>query len=1060
MLKKLAACFLLGTVFLCTTLNAQQLMRYTTLRRLLWDADENKRVQLYQQAYANYSDYLNSLPPTEKKTSYAAQEATFYQLVCALYLKKNRAELELIEFLEQTPYEVFHSYGQFELARYAFRTKNYAEAIRYYDLAGILFLENDEISQRNFELAYSCLVLGQIDRVGILFSSVKNIPGENFSAGNYYHGLMAYYQKNFSDARKSFDQIAQDPQYKYVVPFYLIEMDYLEGNKERALEKATRQLQAQDTWYYQNELNLIAAQVCLDQHKISDARKYLNAYYSKKDELQQDDYFRMGYVAYADHATDEAIKAWNNLRSDGGVQFHQANYLSGVLCLKEGRYEEALRFVRNSAELQAVSALQQNARQFLPVISYQHADLDDFLEDIKTALTWDLSSQEQDSLRYLRIYKLLNQGEAKMAKTYMDQWPETPKELKRFAQRQRYAAGLKALMDNKPREANQYFEESRLFNEDPVQSASALFWMAECAYRNEEYRQALTNSQMYQTEPEEAKSSERVRQLNYLEAFAFYHLQMPDSSAASYARYEDTMLNANWRAALADPKPEFVPDRIPEASLDAPLVSFTPLDVQLQFPYTPLPLTPLALDKKSLQNLPKHFIEFGLGSNRALRFKSGYDLSQWMKFPFYVTMRHQGFRGGLPDQRMTETEIQVTGSRRLLDKWLHGKMLFDRKGYSYYGYDRTMFNYDQFDLRQRFTGLQVQLMTDTLKHVQSNVYHQPQAGITVYGDRNGSFESGIYLRDHGTRNLRKDLQALLGAEIRLLAFRSKQSVQNNSWLGLQLGLKKHLDAGSLQLALKPYLGQEFHLLPDVHFYHNLDAVNARASLHWEGNLIQNTFRELSTLNPFIFSHYSVKQSRQTDLRACLQGNLDPSISYTLQSGIRWIRNLPVFINDTATDWKQFNLNYETGATMFTFRAEAGYQPYKSFSIRGQIEWAPVLNTQSGLKAWHYQPFLGELKGDYTFKKKWHFASEILLRGGYYSAWPLEGTSETFSRKADPGLEINLRAAYAADRMWNLYAELNNLSGNQYQRWYGYTQWGRQILVGAVYSFSQDNPVKR
>lgn len=1035
-------------------------MRYNTLRRLPWDADESRRMLLYQQAYTNYSDYLNTLPFTERKTSYAAQEAKFYQLVCALHLKKNKSELELIEFLEQTPYDLFRSYGQFELARYAFRTKNYAEAIRYYDLAGILFLENDEISQRNFELAYSCLAMGQIDRVGILFSSVKNIPGENFIAGNYYHGLMAYYQNNFSDARKSFDQIAQDPQYKYVVPFYLIEMDYLEGNKERALEKAIRQLQAQDTWYYQNELNLIAAQIYLDQNKVSEARKFLNAYYSQRSDLQNDDYFRLGYAAYADQATDEALKAWKNIKSDAGARYHQAQYLSAILCLRASRYNEAMNYLRLSADLTTLPALQQNARMILPKVSFQQADLDDFLEDIKTALTWELSSMDRDSLNYLRIYKLLNKGQVKMAKTYMDQWPETPKELKRFAQRQSYAAGLKALMDNKPKEANQYFEESRLFNEDPVQSASALFWMAECAYRNQEYRQAITNSQLYEKEPEDSKSSERVRQLNYLEAFAFYQMQMPDSSAVLYARYEDTTLNANWRAALVDPKPEFVPDRIPEASLDAPQVSFNSPDLQLQFPYTPLPLTPLALEKKSSQNLPKHFIELGLGSNRALRFKSGYDLSEWMKFPFYVSMRHQGFRGGLPDQRMTETEIQVAGSRRMLDKWIHGKISFDRKGYSYYGYDRTRFNYDQFDLRQRFTGLQIQLMTDTLNHVASRVHHQPEAGITIYGDRYSSFESGIILRDHGTRNLRKDLQALLGAEIRLLAFRSNQSVQNNSLLGIQLGLKKQIDEGSVQLALKPYLGQEFHVLPDIHFYYNLDAVNARASLHWEGNLLQNTFRELTTLNPFLFSHYAVKQSRQTDLLACLQGNMNPSISYTLQSGIRWMRNLPTFINDTATDWKQFNLHYESAATLFTFRAEAGYQPYKTFSIRGLLEWAPVLQTKSGQKAWHYQPFQAELKGDYTFKRKWHFGSEIILRGGYFSAWPLEGTSETFSRKADPGFEINVRAAYAADRMWKVYAELNNLSGNQYQRWYGYPQWGRQILVGAVYSFSQDNPVKR
>lgn len=1060
MLKKLATCFLLGTMFLCTSLKAQELMRYNTLRRLSWEADEAKRNQLYQQAFTTYADYLKAELATNQHTSFLVQEAVFHQLVCALHLKKNRAELQLIEFLEQTPYDVFRNYGQYELARYAFRTKNYAEAIRFYDLAGIHFLDNDEISQRNFELAYACLVLGQMDRVGSLFASVKNIPGENFNAGNYYHGLMAYYQRNFDDARKSFTKIADDPNYKYVVPFYLIEMDYLEGNKEGALEKAARQLQSRDTWYYQNELNLIAAQVCLDQNKISEARNYLTTYYSKKSELQNDDYFRLGYVAYADQATDEALRAWKKLKPDAGVQYHQAQYLSGMLCLKAGRHAEALNFIRTSADLEAVPELKQNARTLLPRVSYQQADLDDFLEDTKTALRWELRPSERDTIQFLRIYKLLTKGQMKMATSYIEQWPGTPKELKRFAQRLSYANGLKALMDSKPQEAKLAFEESRLFTEDAVQSSSALFWLAESAYRLQEYQQALTYCKLYQNEPEETRNAERVRQLNYLQAFAYANLQMPDSMTLAYALYEDTTLNVNWRASLSDPKPEFVPDRIPDASLDPPSIALSRLDLQLQFPYTPLPLTPLALDKKSAQQIAKHFIELGVGSTSTLRFRSGYDFTQWMKFPFYLSMRYQGFRGGLPNQRMTETEIQASASRRFLDKWVHGKIIFDRRGYSYYGYDRTRFNYDQRDLRQRFTGLRIQLNADSLVHVRSSIHHKPEAGVFLYGDRYGSFESGIYFKDQGTRTLRKDLQALMSVEARLFAFRSSRSVQNNSLLGIQVGVRKHLEEGYLQMALKPFLGQEFHVLPDIHFVNNLDMLNARAGLHWEGTLQQNTFRDLTLLNPFVFSHYTVKQSRQTDLRASLQGNLDPSISYSVYSGVRWIRNLPIFVNDTASDGKQFHIDYESRATLFTFQAEASYQPFKSFTLHGHLEYAPVLHTNSGQKAWHYQPFQAELKGDYTFLRKWHFASEILLRGGYYSAWRMEGDPETYSRQADPGLEINLRAGYTANRVWNLYAELNNLSGSQYQRWYGYPQWGRQILLGAVYSFSQDNPVKR
>ncbi|QLH46581.1 MAG: hypothetical protein HWD58_13680 [Bacteroidota bacterium] len=101
MLKKLATCFLMGTMFLCTSLKAQELMRYNTLRRLSWEADEAKRNQLYQQALTTYADYLKAELATNQYTSFLVQEAVFHQLVCALHLKKIGPNFSSLNFLNK-----------------------------------------------------------------------------------------------------------------------------------------------------------------------------------------------------------------------------------------------------------------------------------------------------------------------------------------------------------------------------------------------------------------------------------------------------------------------------------------------------------------------------------------------------------------------------------------------------------------------------------------------------------------------------------------------------------------------------------------------------------------------------------------------------------------------------------------------------------------------------------------------------------------------------------------------------------------------------------------------
>lgn len=80
--------------------------------------------------------------------------------------------------MTETIFKQLQEIGNFELAKYYVEKGNYAMAIPCYEKSGINFLTNQEISERNFQLAYAYLVTQLLDKVDPLFASVKNIHGD------------------------------------------------------------------------------------------------------------------------------------------------------------------------------------------------------------------------------------------------------------------------------------------------------------------------------------------------------------------------------------------------------------------------------------------------------------------------------------------------------------------------------------------------------------------------------------------------------------------------------------------------------------------------------------------------------------------------------------------------------------------------------------------------------------------------------------------------------------------------------------------------------------------
>jgi hypothetical protein len=280
------------------------------------------------------------------------------------------------------------------------------------------------------------------------------------------------------------------------------------------------------------------------------------------------------------------------------------------------------------------------------------------------------------------------------------------------------------------------------------------------------------------------------------------------------------------------------------------------------------------------------------------------------------------------------------------------------------------------------------------------------------------------------------------------------NIQNNSLISWMPSVTKDIDKFRLKVGLYPTLGQEFYLLPDVSIQYPLSKKYANIELAWQQHIRLNTFRQLTAINPFIFTYNKVRQSANTEIFAGLKGNALSNISYSVRSGIAIMNGLPLFVNDTSFDNKQFRVIYEAQATALMLDAALDYTINSNIQAGANISLRPILQLKTNQEAWHYIPSVITMYGKMNVMKNIVVKSELIMMAGSKATLKstINGPSDTHTIGA--GVDLNVSARYTFLKNWNALLDVNNLLGSNYQRWYGYPMFGTQVMAGISYSFRQ------
>jgi len=230
----------------------------------------------------------------------------------------------------------------------------------------------------------------------------------------------------------------------------------------------------------------------------------------------------------------------------------------------------------------------------------------------------------------------------------------------------------------------------------------------------------------------------------------------------------------------------------------------------------------------------------------------------------------------------------------------------------------------------------------------------------------------------------------------------------------------------------------------------------------KGELQQNSYYDFATENPFVSPTLTIVP---TDQRyngfIGLKGKLSNNVSYNIKGNYYAEENKPLFkANDAQTfateDYQfgnSFGVVYDDVKT-FSVAGELNINVNRNFTLGFKGEYFNY-NTNNQADAWNLPDVTGSIFMDVQISEKWFAGASAFYVGERKDQQSLVGvlvTPDPTPITLDSYFDANTHLGYKINDQLSVFAKVNNILNQDYQRYLNFPVQGIQAIAGATYQF--------
>lgn len=469
-------------------------------------------------------------------------EAEFYSAICAVRLFHDDASARLLNFIDAHPESFRVAAVNLELFRHYFNQKRWPEALAYADKVSATGLSAADQDEFNFKRGYALFQDDRLDPALTEFARVKDGTSVYAPSATYYAAHINYTKRNYATALSGFEKLQNDAVFGKVVPYYIAQIKFLQGDYNALIEYTKPLLADEEALKARGDVNRLAGEAYFRTGQFKEAQPYLEKSIQRPG-VERGDRYIAGYVFYKNGEYKKALAQLNMVASPGNqpvedslaqlAAYHMADC---YLQLNEKNY--ARNAFKRAYDLNKDPKVTEDALFNYAKLAYE-LSFDPYNEAIialRDYLKAYPGSARHDEAQQFLLNVFLKTKNYEAALEALDAIKEKDIRLQEVYQELAFNRGVELFEGHKYAEAVPFFGKALKYPVDKSTNARAHFWQGESYYAQGEYDAALKKYDDIRNSSG-AYATDLYEEASYSQGYCYFKQKRYDEAATSLRRY-------------------------------------------------------------------------------------------------------------------------------------------------------------------------------------------------------------------------------------------------------------------------------------------------------------------------------------------------------------------------------------------------------------------------------------------------------------------------------------------------------------------------------------------
>lgn len=416
-----------------------------------------------------------------------------------------------------------------------------------------------------------------------------------------------------------------------------------------------------------------------------------------------------------------------------------------------------------------------------------------------------------------------------------------------------------------------------------------------------------------------------------------------------------------------------------------------------------------------------------------------------------VLLDHISSNGKIENQNYAETNIKGYMITPLSEKvQLQANLGLSNDKYYQYGYDQTKYNFSKDDLRRQYSTISGEIGIRNPVPTEYGISYNPRLNIDVFSDNRKNSESSARLLVPVEKYIGNSFGFKMGLDADLTRYSpsGKDAINNNIY---QVPVALILRTPNLKVnagIIPSWDNGNFKLLPNILIDVPIAGEKWILQGGWLSYFNKGTYQRFASINPYMEAPTQLLNNRMIERFIGFKGTILDHFSYNAKIGSAEFRNVPLFVNDTASG-RSFGIIFEESLKAIQLQGEFGIVEAERFSLSARFNYYKFNSQVTEDRAWGLVPL------EFSTNLRWNLLKDLWLTSDFF-LWdgPLYKQKTGGSGRSPGAIDLNAGLEFRVTKNIFLWSKFNNLFNSKYQRWNQYDNYGFNMLIGGIYRFNQ------